>query len=109
VGDVAIRKIAYHEVSLARDYGFYRAWNWVNISGFLVAVAIGLGLVSNVEGIWSWTGYISDSYFNVGIYIAPLVSFLFPILFGRKRIKLQEQEVLKIESRRNDLINVEAE
>jgi purine-cytosine permease-like protein len=109
VGDVAIRKIAYHEVSLARDYGFYRAWNWVNISGFLVAVATGLGLVSNVEGIWSWTGYISDSYFNVGIYIAPLVSFLFPILFGRKRIKLQEQEVLKIESRRHDLINVEAE
>jgi purine-cytosine permease-like protein len=109
VGDAAIRKIAYHEVSLARDYGFYRAWNWVNISGFLVAVATGLGLVSNVEGIWSWTGYISDSYFNVGIYIAPLVSFLFPILFGRKRIKLQEQEVLKIESRRNDLINVEAE
>ncbi|MEY4320125.1 MAG: hypothetical protein RLZZ471_66 [Actinomycetota bacterium] len=109
VGDVAIRKIAYHEVSLARDYGFYRAWNWVNITGFIVAIAVGLGLCANVEGIWAWTGYISDSYFNVGIYLAPLVSFLFPILFGRKRIKNQEEEVLKIESRRHDLINVEAE
>jgi hypothetical protein len=108
-GDVAIRRIAYHEVSLARDYGFYRAWNWTNILGFLVAVAIGLGLVGNVDGPWSWLGYISDDYLTIGIYIAPLVSFLFPILFGRKRIKFQEQEVLKIEARRHDLVDVDAE
>jgi hypothetical protein len=45
----------------------------------------------------------------VGIYVAALISFLFPILFGRKRIKHQEQEVLKIEARRHDLVDVEAE
>ena len=109
VGDVALRRIAYHEVSLAREYGFYRSWNWVNISGFVVAVAIGLGLVGNVEGIYSWMGYISDDYLTAGIYIAPLVAFLFPILFGRKRVKSQEQEVLKIEARKTDLIDVIAE
>lgn len=109
VGDVSIRRIAYHEVSLARDYGFYRAWNWVNITGFVVAIAIGLGLISNVEGFWSWTGYISDSYLLVGVYVAPLVSFLFPILFGRKRIKTQEAEVLKIEARKHDLVDIDAE
>ncbi len=109
VGDVAIRRIAYHEVSLARDYGFYKAWNWVNISGFTLAVAIGFGLIANESEIWMWLGYISDSHFNVGIYVAPLVSFLFPILFGRKRIKLQEQEVIKIESRKHDLVDVTAE
>jgi hypothetical protein len=109
VGDVAVRRIAYHEVSLARDYGFYRAWNWVNISGFVVSIAIGLGLVSNVDGIWSWMGYISDQYLLIGVYISPLVSFLFPILFGRRRIKAQEAEALKIESRRHDLVDVDAE
>ena len=75
----------------------------------MVAVAIGLGLVGNVDGPWSWLGYISDDYLTIGIYIAPLVSFLFPILFGRKRIKFQEQEVLKIEARRHDLVDVDAE
>ena len=109
VGDVALRRIAYHEVSLARDYGFYRSWNWVNISGFLLAIALGLGLVGNSEGSYSWMGYISDQYSTIGIYIAPLTAFLFPILFGRKRVKLQEQEVLKIESRKTDLENVIAE
>lgn len=109
VGDVALRRIAYHEVSLAREYGFYRSWNWVNISGFVIAVAIGLGLVGNVEGIYSWMGYISDDYLTAGIYIAPLVAFIFPILFGRKRVKSQEQEVLKIEARKTDLIDVIAE
>jgi hypothetical protein len=108
-GDVAIRRIAYHEVSLARDYGFYRAWNWTNVGGFILAVVVGLGLVGSAEGPWSWMGYLSDDYLNVGIYISPMVGFLFPILFGRKRIKLQEQEVLKIESRRNDLVDVDAE
>ena len=109
VGDVAIRRIAYHEVSLSRDYGFYKSWNWVNIAGFVIAVAIGLGLIGNVEGQWSWLGYISDSYLTIGVFIAPLVAFLFPILFGRKRIALQEQEVLKIEARRHDLADVDAE
>ena len=109
VGDVAIRRIAYHEVSLSRDYGFYKSWNWVNIAGFVIAVAIGLGLIGNVEGSWSWLGYISDSYLTIGVFIAPLVAFLFPILFGRKRIALQEQEVLKIEARRHDLADVDAE
>jgi hypothetical protein len=32
---------------------------------------------------------------------------LFPILFGRKRIRGQESEVLAIEARKNDLENVE--
>jgi len=108
-GDVAIRRIAYHEVSLAREYGFYKAWNWLNITGFLLAIAVGLGLVSSGEMPWSWLGYISDSYGNIGIYVSPLVAFLFPILFGRKRIKNQESEVLKIEARRHDLADVETE
>jgi len=109
VGDVACRRIAYHEVSLARDYGFYRAWNLTNVGGFVLAVALGLGTVSSVDGGWSWLGYITDSYANVGIYVAVAVGFVFPILFGRKRIQNQEAEVLKIESRRHDLADVSAE
>jgi hypothetical protein len=108
-GDVALRKISYHEVSLVRDYGFYRGWNLVNLIGFLIAVSVGFGLTSSTSSFWTWLGFISDSYSSAGIYIAALISFLFPILFGRKRIRTQEDEVLKIEARRHDLVDVDLE
>ena len=102
VGDVALRRIAYHEVSLARDYGFYRAWNVVNIIGFVLAVLLGLLFVD--------TSYFSAvvAFGNVGIYIAFGFALLFPVIFGRGRVAQQEAELLKIEARRNDLDDVEA-
>ena len=114
IADVTLRKIAYHEVSLTRDYGFYKAANFVNLSAFVFAVALGLGFVSSTLVGFGWLGYLSDlvsaqawSDANVGAAIALGFSVLFPILFGRKRIRDQEGEVLAIEARKLDLEHVD--
>ena len=114
VSDVALRRIAYHEVSLTRDYGFYRAVNWINLSAFVVAVALGLGFVSSSVAGFEWLGYIATavgatdwSATQIGALIALGFASVFPVLFGRKRIEGQEAEVLKIEARKNDLDGIE--
>ena len=113
VSDIALRRIAYHEVSLTRDYGFYRAANPSNIVGFILAVALGLGFVSSSASEFAWLGYIAKpigasdwATTNIGILIAFGFASLFPLLFGRNRIKAQEIEVLKIEARKKDLDGV---
>ena len=113
VSDIALRRIAYHEVSLTRDYGFYRAVNPSNIVGFIFAVALGLGFVSSSASEFAWLGYIAKpigasdwATTNIGILIAFGFASLFPLLFGRNRIKAQEIEVLKIEARKKDLDGV---
>jgi purine-cytosine permease-like protein len=114
VADISLRKIAYHEVSLTRDYGFYKAANFTNLSAFVLAVAVGLGFVSSTISGLDWLGYLARlagaeawADANIGFAIALGLSVLFPILFGRKRIRGQESEVLAIEARKNDLENVE--
>ena len=114
IADVTLRKIAYHEVSLTRDYGFYKAANFVNLGAFVFAVALGLGFVSSTLVGFGWLGYLSDlvsaeawSDANIGAAIALGFSVLFPILFGRKRIRDQEAEVLAIEARKLDLEHVD--
>ena len=114
VADISLRKIAYHEVSLTRDYGFYKAANLTNLGAFALAVAVGLGFVSSTILGLDWLGYLARlvgaeawADANIGFAIALGLSVLFPILFGRKRIRGQESEVLAIEARKNDLENVE--
>jgi purine-cytosine permease-like protein len=114
IADVTLRKIAYHEVSLTRDYGFYKAANFVNLAAFVVSVALGLGFVSSTIVGLDWLGYLAApvsaqvwSDANIGAVIALGFSVLFPILFGRKRIRAQESEVLAIEARKGDLEHVD--
>ena len=114
VADISIRKIAYHEVSLTRDYGFYKSVNAVNLIAFVIAVALGLGFVSSTLSGFEWLGYLGNlasatswSDANVGVLISLGFSVLFPLLFGRKRIRAQESEVLAIEARKRDLEHVE--
>jgi purine-cytosine permease-like protein len=114
VSDVALRRIAYHEVSLTRDYGFYRAINVVNLVGFALAATLGLAFVSSETPGFEWLGFIAKpigagdwATTNVGVLLALGFASLFPLLFGRKRIKEQELEVLKIEARKNDLDGVD--
>jgi hypothetical protein len=114
VADISIRKIAYHEVSLTRDYGFYKSLNAVNLIAFIVAVGLGLGFVNSTISGLEWLGYLGNlvaatswSDANVGVLISLGFSVLFPLLFGRKRIRAQEAEVLAIEARKRDLEHVE--
>jgi purine-cytosine permease-like protein len=114
VSDVLIRRIAYHEVSLSRSYGFYKAVNMSNTSGWLLAVALGWGLLKSDLVEFEWLGYLADlttnaefwAQSNFGVVIAFAIGLLLPVAVGIPRIKRQEQEVLAIEARRNDLRDV---
>lgn len=114
ITDVLIRRIAYHEISLSRGYGFYKSVNLVNIIGWALSTAIGLGLIYSDQPGFAWTGYLADLMINTefwsatsfGIIIAFSMACLLPVLFGIPRIKRQESEVLVIESRRDDLKDV---
>jgi hypothetical protein len=114
VSDILIRRIAYHEISLSRGYGFYKAINWVNLSGWLVASALGFGLTYSQMPGFGWAGYLADLMVNqefwsatsLGIIIAFAFGSLVPVLTGIPRIKKQEAEVLAIEARRDDLKDI---
>ena len=111
VSDILIRRIAYHEISLSRGYGFYKSVNWVNLSGWAVATAIGFGLIYLDRDGFMWLGYLADLTVNkqfwettsLGVVLAFAIGSLLPVLAGIPRIKRQEAEVLAIEARRDDL------
>lgn len=114
VSDVLIRRIAYHEVSLGRSYGFYKSINLVNTIGWLFAVVLGWGLLKSELVEFQWLGYFSDyssnanfwAQSNFGVVISFAIGLLLPVAGGIPRIKKQEAEVLLIEARRNDLKDV---
>lgn len=114
VSDVLIRRIAYHEVSLTRSYGFYKPFNWINLGGWLVAVVAGFGLIQANPQEFFWQGYLVDLSTNpgfweassFGVVIAFAIGLLLPVVAGIPRIKKQEQEVLSIEARKNDLKDI---
>ena len=111
IADVLLRRIAYHEVSLSRSYGFYKANNWVNMLGWVLAVAVGSSMVVvKLFGLtltgWFVVAPAGSVQANLGLLVAGLIGFAFPILFGRKRIREQEREVLATEARRRDLADI---
>jgi purine-cytosine permease-like protein len=114
VSDVLIRRIAYHEVSLTRSYGFYKPFNWVNLSGWLISVVVGFGLIQTSPKEFFWQGYLVDLSANpgfwqassFGVVISFAIGLLLPVALGIPRIKKQEAEVLSIEARKNDLKDI---
>ena len=114
VSDILIRRIAYHEISLSRAYGFYKSVNWVNLSAWVVGSVLGYGLIYSEQIGFGWTGYLADLMVNqefwattsFGLIIAFAFGSLIPVVSGIPRIKRQEAEVLAIESRRDDLKDI---
>jgi purine-cytosine permease-like protein len=111
VADALIRSRDYHEVSLTRDYGFYGRFNFANLIGFILAVALGFGYLNGTGLLSSWTGYLGDftpaifdvAGSNIGIGMAFGLAILFPVLFGIPRIKNQETKVVELDERREEL------
>jgi hypothetical protein len=109
-----LRRIAYHEVSLNRAYGFYKSTNVVNLLAWLLAVILGFGfLVLSTPG-FEFFGYLAGQFdaktafqdSNLGLLIAFGIGLIAPVAFGIPRIKRQESEVLAIEARRDDLKDI---
>ena len=114
ISDILIRRIAYHEISLSRSYGFYKSINLTNLLGWLTSIAIGLGFTTINQAGFGWTGFIAERLINpefwsttsFGIVIAFAFASLIPVIFGIPRIKRQEAEVLAIEARRDELKDI---
>jgi hypothetical protein len=111
IADVLLRRIAYHEVSLSRSYGFYKANNWINLAGWLLAVCTGSSMVVVKFFGLTLSGLLvvapaGSLQANLGLFVAGLVGLIFPLAFGRKRIREQEREVLATEARRRDLADI---
>ena len=112
--DSLVRRIAYHEISLTRSYGFYGNYNVANLIGWVLASAAGLGMMSSSLQEFQWVGYLAKysvnpefwATSNLGIAAAFAIGVLFPLCVGVPRIKRQEAEVLSIESRRYELRDV---
>lgn len=112
--DVVLRKVNYHSVSLERNYGFYRGWNFTNLIGWLAISAIGLGLISSELPEFGWVGYIASVVglnsmaiaANVGVWVALVLGFIYPFATGIKRIRKQEAEVIALDARREELKDV---
>lgn len=112
--DSVLRTTQYHEVSLARSYGFYGRFNLANLIGWALATGIGWGFLNVSQPEFSWLGYFSNLVgtapmalsANLGVWIAMGISVLVPIAFTIPRIRNQEAEVLALEARRTELLDV---
>jgi purine-cytosine permease-like protein len=111
ISDALARTRGYHEVSLTREYGFYGRFNFANMIGFALAVAVGFGYLNGGPQLSAWTGYLgrlSPEIFelagsNIGVAMAFGLAALFPVVMGIPRIKKQEGNLAELDQRRQEL------
>ena len=114
VADVSLRRIAYHELSLTRSYGFYKKFNWLSVVIWFGTLAIAVALIPvNLFGL-SFFGFalpIIGLEANlgtaaIGFGITVLTGVLFTVAARIPQIRKQEKEVLAVESRREQLNDI---
>ncbi|MDE2409147.1 MAG: hypothetical protein KGL72_02445 [Actinomycetales bacterium] len=111
--DTVLRRDEYHEVSLLRDYGFYGRVRVINLAGWIIATAVGLGFVESWVPGFAWLGYIAHPLgysatglqADTGVWIAFAIGVIAP-LFTVGAIREQEAEGQALANRHKDLINV---
>jgi NCS1 family nucleobase:cation symporter-1 len=111
--ETLIRRGRYHDASLTRSYGFYGAFNWVAIVGFVITVVAALSLTKPI-GSLTWLGFLSGP---TGLSFTPSTSALlaigFEVLFtlatAFPRIIRQQLETKTVEDRKFDLVDVVVE
>ena len=113
--DTLLRRVDYHDVSLVRSYGFYGKVNWFNLAGWLIATALGWGLLKSSLPEFFWLGYLvsplqldsSPLVGVLGLWVAMAIGGLVPLIFTIPRIRNQENETLAMEARRTELADVQ--
>ena len=100
VADVVLRKRDYVEADLFSETGRYGRVNPVAIALVAMGSIVGWGFVTNTFASWlNWQGYFMGAiggkegqwaYANVGVIFALLIGFFGYLLFGRSRLKVQE-------------------
>jgi uncharacterized membrane protein len=114
VADVAIRRQAYHELSLSRSYGLYKKFNILSLLIWLVTLVIAVALVPlNLLG-FSFMGFAvpmlgleaSLGTSAVGFVATLLAGIVLTLAIRIPQIKKQEREVLALEARRDQLNDI---
>jgi purine-cytosine permease-like protein len=114
VADVSLRRIAYHELSLTRSYGFYKKFNWVSIAIWFLSVTVAVALIPvNLLG-FGFFGFALPLIALEADLGSAAVGFAITVLFGAlvtvaariPQIRKQEREVLAVESRREQLNDI---
>jgi purine-cytosine permease-like protein len=114
ISDVALRRIAYHELSLTRSYGFYGKFNILSFFIWVISTAAALLLVPiNLVGM-TWTGYFGTMFGITSEIGSQAVAFLAVVILAMlltvisriPQIRKQEREVLEVESRREQLNDI---
>ena len=114
VTDVALRRIAYHELSLSRSYGFYKRFSLLSVLAWILSLTAALAVMPiNLKG-FSFTGFASESLgldknlssAPVGFLIAVAVGVVLTFALRIPEIRKQEKEVLAVEARREQLNNI---
>lgn len=113
LSDTLLRRGGYHDASLTRGYGFYGAFNWLALVGYVAGVALGLG-IATPNDYFPWLGFLSQVLgLKVSVVVASLISLAFAVTFtlvtGFPRIRRQQQETKAVEDRRYDLAGVVVE
>ena len=112
--DVALRRIAYHELSLTRSYGFYGKFNILSFLIWLIVTAAAVLIIPiRLVGL-EWTGFLGANAGltpvigaqAVGILAAILAAMLLTVIVRIPQIRKQEREVREVEARREQLNDI---
>lgn len=99
--ETMIRNRRFESQSLVERGGVYADWRWVNVIGFVVISAIGLGLTTATVAWLGWQGYLFSALgvpldsdlagTDVGVIVALALGILLPIVAGIPAIRKQEE------------------
>jgi purine-cytosine permease-like protein len=112
--DVAIRRQAYHELSLSRSYGLYKKFNILALITWVLALALAVALIPVTLFGFDFMGFALP-YLGLEANIgSAAIGFLATVTFGMlitfairiPQIRKQEREVLELEARRDQLNDI---
>ena len=112
--DVAIRRQAYHELSLSRSYGLYKKFNILALFTWVLTLALAVALIPVTLFGFDFMGFALP-YLGLEANIgSAAIGFLATLTFGMlitfatriPQIRKQEREVLELEARRDQLNDI---
>lgn len=112
--DVAIRRQAYHELSLSRSYGLYKKFNILALITWALTLVAAVALMPvNLLG-FDFTGFLvpmigleeSLGTAAVGFLATVVLGMVLTLAVRIPQIRNQEREVLALESRREQLNDI---
>lgn len=112
--DVAIRRQAYHELSLSRSYGLYKKFNILALITWVLTLAVAVALIPVTLFGFDFMGFalpylgLEANIGSAAIGNLATVTFGMLLTFAIRipQIRKQEREVLELEARRDQLNDI---